>query len=216
MCLGDGGGTSRLCPLGFSAAHLTLPLPGSARGSVWTQSMWKGPHSEIQHRDKRLRGWGLSKTLEFQRDFSADDDTFSHPSPTLFLLVLDCLASRGCSHCAKCWLPSRFLHPGDESWACQRRTSKGKSLLSSPAHKEGIRPGHCQLYSLTLIFQGQWGGKQRVFSAFWSWRFLYRCGIRTQQRLWTPIPLETIYEHGGSSSRSPGGGIRSPGGASSS
>lgn len=84
---------------------------------------------------------------------------FPHPTSPLSCLFLDCLASWRCSRCAKCWWPSRVLHPGDESRVCQRRAAQGRSLLSPPelTNKEGITPGHSPLSSLALMFSGKWG-----------------------------------------------------------
>lgn len=74
------------CPLD----PLYLRVPMAALGHSLSEMV---PTWKFNTGTSSCLGWGLSKILEFQRDLSAEVDTFPHPTPTLFLLFLDCLAS---------------------------------------------------------------------------------------------------------------------------
>lgn len=145
--LGSGELRSRICPLGFSATH-SDPLILVARAEfgyglcvvIHTRKSKVGTSSHW--------GWGPPKMLEFQKRAFRKRCYLFATAPSLFsCLFLDGLASWWCSRRAKCWWPSRILHPGDKSWACQRRTVQGRS-----AHLE-VR----KTFSLTVITSGTWG-----------------------------------------------------------
>ena len=147
LCIGEWGIEISYLPPGFSATHsdplILVARPEFGHGLcmvIHTRKSKVGTSSHL--------GWGPPKTLEFQKKSFLKKMLLFPTAPSLFsCLFLDGLASWWCSRRAKCWWPSRILHPGDESWACQRRTVQGRS-----AHLE-VR----KTFSLTVITSGMWG-----------------------------------------------------------
>ena len=127
LCIREWGTEISYLPPGVLCYPLRPSYLGG-QGRVWAWPVRGHPHQKIQGRDKLPFRVGTSYDAGIPKRAFQKRCYLFPTTPSLFsCLFLDGLASWWCSRCAKCWWLSRILHPGDESWACQRRTVQGRS-----------------------------------------------------------------------------------------